>query len=216
MADLVKDNQALKVQYNKMAAAVRKMHSKVESLGDIKAQLDLIKASSRDLTFREKMIEEAEKVIPYTNVIEITLANTTARTTQSLTVSQEGWFFIDRIYASFRPTAGAQLGRWRPVSSGNATVAGAELQAAGLTVGLLNFYWEYAEGRAQRTRQNLPVPGDILYRSDNDGFVAPGLGDGIGPNATVTFHITPSVAPGVAGVCVISLVGIQCLGVLKQ
>jgi hypothetical protein len=82
-------------------------------------------------------------------------------------------------------------------------------------VNQVNFFLEYYDGRTQQARQNLPIPGDILYRSDKDGFILPG-GDAFGPNANIAVFVTPTVAPTNAGVLYVTFNGVQCHDVLPQ
>lgn len=166
------------------------------------------------LSFKEKTIREAAWTIPHTYLVNIALTAAVTRVTGNINVSQWGWFFAERMYICWRPSAGANINRYRPISSGNPIIAGNEAVAAGAVADTLNFLLDISEGRAQRDRQNLPVPGDVFYRIDGDGLI-PG-GDAYGPNSNVQFGITPTIAPTNAGTCTVVVQGIQCLNATEE
>jgi len=166
-------------------------------------------------TFREKTIREAQWTVPrfYSILWDLT-AQDQARVPGTVNIDQEGWFFLDRIWATYRVTAGNDAGRFRGCSSGNAAIVASTANAVAEPIEILDFLWEYQEGRAGRTRQNFALPGDMLYRTDRDGY-SPG-GDAFAPDSTVQFHIEPTRAVEQTGVFQMVLEGVQCLHVLEQ
>lgn len=192
-----------------------KLFGKPSDLLDRVTSVEALIEAMRKPTFREQMIQEAAWNVPrYYSATWVFEAGDTERQPQSIVIDQEGWFFCDRIWATWRPTAGLDIGRFKPVSSGNAMIASATAGAVLYPTDILDFVWEYQEGRSQRTRQNLPIPSDILYRGDLDGF--PPAGDCFGPNSTVQFNVTPTRAPENDGILQIVVAGVQTLKVLKQ
>lgn len=196
----------LKTALNQFAVQIR----------NLKAEINALKAKPGGyLSFRDEQMAKAAAVIPFYYVISIALTSTTTnRTPGSVNISQSGWFFLDRIYASWIPSAGAEANTWQPIASSNPFIAGSA-EVAGAAVGTtINFFFEISEGRAQRNRQNVPIPGDILFRGDADGF--PAGGDAYGPNSTVFINVTPTVAPGQNGTLYFTLSGMHCLDILQQ
>lgn len=211
----------LKYKLRKMDERTQKLFKLMQAFGSPKELLDRVTSVEALIeqmaqpSFRQKMIQEAAWTVPrhYSIVYEIESGDTD-RKTDAVTIDQEGWFFCDRIWAAWRETAGAEPGRFGGVSSGNPVVLASTAAAAAYPTNILDFLWEYQEGRSQRTRQNLPLPSDILYRQDEDGY--PPGGDAFGPNTSVQFTITPTRGPDNDGILQIILSGVQCLKVLKQ
>jgi len=169
----------------------------------------------KEPTQKDRLVACAAKIVPFRYNLEINFAAaTTARTPGTVTITQDGYFLLDRVYACWRPTAGGNAGRFQPVSSGNPVIAGAELQAAGAIADLFNFNWELVEGAAQRTRQDIATPGDILYRTDNDGYMQK-YPDIFMPASVVTAFVTPLEAVNSAGTFILVLEGRQLLNVVE-
>jgi len=211
----------LSFKLRKISEEHNKLIRRIKQFGDPSDLLDRVTSvealidKMKQPTFREKMIQEAAWTVPrhYSILFEFS-QNDSARVTDSVVIDQEGWFFCDRIWATWRPTTGNDAGRFGGISSGNPVVLASTAGGAAEPVNLIDFLWEYQEGRSQRTRQNLPLPSDMLYRTDSDGF--PPGGDSFGPNTTVQFAITPTRAIYGDGILQIILSGVQCLKVLKQ
>lgn len=211
----------LKFKLRKLDERTKKLFKLMQAFGSPKELLDRVGSlealieKMKQPTFREERIQEAAWTVPrhYSITYEIE-AGDTDRQTDSVVIDQEGWFFCDRIWAAWRPTDGNNPGRFMGVSSGNPFVLGATAGGVAYPADILDFLWEYQEGRSQRTRQNLPLPSDMLYRQDMDGF--PPGGDSFGPNTSVQFTITPTRGPDNDGILQIILSGVQCLKVLKQ
>lgn len=162
----------------------------------------------------EALARQAERVIPFWYNVEINFASTSvARTQGVMTVTQEGYFLMTRLSCAWRPTIGANNGEFKPISSGNPVVAGAELQAAGEMADKFDFVFEYSEGAAQRRRQTNTIPGDLFLRQDGD-FVLP-TPDIFMPASVVTFSVTPTQAVDNTGVFTVTAWGMQCLNVLE-
>lgn len=173
-------------------------------------RLDALLAGRRPTT-AELIVAGAEKVVPFTYNIDIALTvASTARQGGVATINQDGYFLLDRIMFAYRMTAGVNVGRFRPISTGNPAVAA----AAAAIADELDFLWEISDGTAQRLRQENPTPGCIVFRQDRDGFLpAP---DVFPPASTVNVFITPLVAPASTNVFTVSLIGRQCLNVLQD
>jgi hypothetical protein len=199
------------------AVGLRKLGNVVKAFGDPRQVLSRIDAlEGRQLSFRRYTELNAAKTIPFVYQIQVSLTSgATDRATGAANISEEGWFFLDRLHMTWVPETGANAGRFRPISSGNPTIAGSQEVAGSAVDDTLDFFYEYSDGRAERDRQDRALPSDMLYRSDSDGILGP-EGDAFGPNSTVRFYITPSVAPGTDGILYIQLQGVQCLDVLKS
>lgn len=163
-------------------------------------------------TYADRVLAGAEHVIPFYYVIPIQFAGgVTTRTPGTVQIDQDGYFLADRYYACWRPTAGANAGEWKPVSSG--ILAGDEALAAANIADKIDFQWEIVEGSSQRGRQNNPIPGDILYRMDGDGKLTEP--DVYPPGTTMTVVITPTENTDNAGTFVFVAQGRQCLNVVE-
>jgi hypothetical protein len=183
---------------NKVNGALRVLDTRVKAL----------ESQDSDLTFREQKIKEAAFALPRWYTIDFTVTDTTTDMINgSVTITQEGWFFLDRIYVVWRTTNN----RYRAISAGgnSANIAQATLQNE------INFTWNYQDGRTQMWRAPNDLPGDILWRGDKDGMIPHG-GDSIGPNAPINAHITPILATGVAGTLTMVFQGVQCLDNLRS
>jgi len=194
----------------------RRLSSALKRFGDpslFRARLKWLE--DEPMTFREATQNKASNTYPFTYVASIPLAAATTRIQANITISQFGWFFADRIFASWLPGAGALIGMWAPIGRSNPFIAGAGNIVVPEVADQLNFFLEYSDVRTQQSRQNLPIPGDLLYRGDGDGYILPG-GDGFGPNTTISLYVTPTVAPQHAGTLYVMFNGIQCHDVLPQ
>jgi len=171
--------------------------------------------AGRRPTYAERIVACAEHVIPFFYVVDIAFATAaTARTPGVINIDQDGYFLADRYYACWRPTAGANAGEFKPVSSGNPYVAGAEAIAVADILGKVDFTWELVEGSSQRGRQNAPIPGDILYRGDSDGYLTEP--DVFPPSTTLNVIVTPTHAVDSTGTFTFIAQGRQCLNVIEN
>lgn len=203
---------------SELSVAVRKLSDGLKKLGDPEAlSARVATLEGKKLSFRQYTERKASITYPFNYIAQIALAaGVTNRIQGNITISQKGWFFADRISASYLPSAGApNANMWGPLARSNPYIAGAGAIAGAEVTNQLNFFLEYYDGRTQQARQNLPIPGDILYRSDRDGYILPG-GDAFGPNSNIAVFITPTVAPTNAGAIYIVFNGIQCHDVLPQ
>lgn len=183
---------------NKVNGALRVLDGRVKTL-----------EASKPATFRESQLAEAAFALPRWYTIDFTVsATTTDQINGSVTVTQEGWFFIDRLYAVWRETTTNQ---YRAPSAGG--------YSANIAVGTLeneiDFTWNYQDGRTQMWRAPSDLPGDILWRHDADGMIM-NEGDPIGPNAPINAHITPLRATAKAGILTLVFQGVQCLDNLRS
>lgn len=206
---------ASNIDPNKVAALLRQQNDRISEL---ERALKETRREQGYVSFKEKTIRESLKTTANFYVWEINFtALATQRTQVTIQTDPRGYFFAERIFASWRPTAGALAGRWQSVSSDHPMIMGGQVEngAVGLPAPWpgIDFYWEYAEGAANLMRMNAPVPGTILYRGDMDGCI-PGS-DGWQPSSSVTFFITPiGTGPAVAGVFNICVIGQQCYQVV--
>ena len=215
------DEKTLFERASELSVAVRKLSDSLKKLGnpdDLMSRVATLEG--KRLSFREYTEAKASITYPFNYIAAIALpAGATNRIQGNITVSQKGWFFADRIFASYLPTADAAVlgtaNMWGPLARSNPFIAGAGDIAGAEVYNQLNFFLEYVDGRTQQARQNMPIPGDILYRTDHDGLILPG-GDAFGPNANIAVFITPTVAPANAGIIYITFNGKQCHDVLPQ
>ena len=164
----------------------------------------LIASKKEQLNFRQNKVNEAAFCYPKWYAVDSTVtAASTAQQTATVTVTSEGWFFIDRIYAAWRETS---ANHYRAISSGGAM--------AGIAVATLedeiDFTWEYIDGRTNRSRMNQQIPSDILFRFDRDGFTIP-EGDPIAPTMQIQVNFTPLHVTGKAGILTFVFAGMQCI-----
>lgn len=207
------------------AYEIRKVKSRLDKLGDpgmLAARLEELEG--KRLSFRRDTEARAATLHPFSYRVDVPIAaGSTARVPGSVTISQEGWFFCEKISCSWLASGTAHnatiLNRWAPLSTSHPVTAAAAAAAVNApSVSIINFWWEYVEGRAELGRQNLQIPGDVFYRSDDQCYHLPSEGDAFGPNSAVTFYATPTVAMGanLGGTLYFVMHGIQCRGVLKQ
>jgi hypothetical protein len=202
---------AQQIDPNKLAAIIRQQNDRI---AEMEKALKEQRREQGYVSFKEKTIRDSLKVTAGFYVWEIAfVALATQRTQVTIQTDPRGYFFAERIWCAWRPTAGALSGFWQGVSSDNPMIMGGMVEngAVGLPAPWpgFDFYWEYAEGAANLMRMNAPVSGAILYRGDMDGCI-PGS-DGWQPSSSVTFWITPiGAGPAVAGVFHLAVLGQQC------
>jgi len=212
--DLAYEIRKLKENQGKLLNII-KAFGKPQDLLVRMAALEKLIACAPSPTFREKMIRQAEWSVPrFYSILWNIAQGDTARVPGTVNIDQDGWFFLDRIWATYRVTAGNDIGRFRGCSSGHPAIVASTANALAEPIEIFDFLWEYQEQRGGRNRQNFALPGDLLYRTDRDGYV-PG-GDAFGPATTVQFQVTPTRAAEQTGVLQIVLEGVQCLDTLKQ
>lgn len=190
--------------YSKMAKGVSDLQMQVKTLMELSKGLDL--------TEPERIERAAARVQPKYYNIEIPFTTgTTARTTGSTTTDATGYFLLTRIYFAFRVTlAGdAELGKWRPMSSGHPAIASSEQQAAADMTDTIDFSWNYSTGASDKARASNDIPGDLTYREDRT-VVLP-CPDIIVPASTVFFTVVPHKAVDSTGTMVITLCGKNCM-----
>ena len=205
-----------------LTVAARRLSTGLRRLGDPSLFMARLKwLEEEPLTFRKATCNKASNTYPFTYVASIPIPAALGQVRGAITVSQFGWFFADRLFASWLPSADAggfgTANMWAPIGRSNPFIAGAGRIAIPpvQVANQLNFFLEYSDLRTQQARQNIPIPGDLLYRGDGDGYLLPG-GDAYGPNTTVNILVTPTVAPTNAGTLYVMFNGVQCRDVLPQ
>lgn len=199
---------------------IKKLGGEVQGLrGEmqgLKAQRDAdaqaIQALKLGNSFREVVRRAAEMIIPFHYIVNVVIPGaSTQQIVQPITIGADGWFFADRVFASWRPTAGANAGLFMPLANSDPAIAVAAAVPAAVA-DVLNFVWQYSEDRTQRARQSqgLNIPGDLLYRRDTGyGYLLGG--DPWAPATTVTVAVTPTIALANAGILTFTFFGEQCL-----
>jgi len=180
-------------------------------------QAKMIKEIQLGKNFREYVTRAAEYTLPFRYIVEITITATTNRVPQPFPISPKGWFFADRVWASWRPTAGSLTGLWCPLSHSDPVIAVHNASGVGVDVpDVLDFDWEYEDARTNQSRQNesRTIPGDLLFRRDSDGYLLGG--DPWAPATSITVAVTPRVAPDNAGVITFTFLGEQCLNTSER
>jgi hypothetical protein len=201
-----------------LAVGVRKLQKRV--LTGEQMVLQRVESLDKLLVGREptevdRLIACSAKIVPFKYNIDVPIVGAApARTPGTITITQEGYFLLDRIWVTLRMTSGDNAGNYRPISSGNPTIAGAELQAGTAIGDKMDFLFELVEGAAQRGRQDFPVPGDIFYRQDEDGY-ALGHPDVFIPASVITVYITPLATLDNDGIASVVLDGRQLLNVVE-
>lgn len=137
----------------------------------------------------------AGKVIPSMIGQEMVIpAGVTTQQFGTITIAAEGPFMACSLHFAFRPTAGANAGCWRPVSSVN------DIAMAGLANDVIDFYWEYQVSGSLRNRQDIPVPSSLLTRSEEGyGRWMFHVEDTFNASATIRMGVTPTRNPANAG-----------------
>jgi len=199
--------------------AAQKVRSLEGALKANNAKLDTLeKMLAGKLSYADRIVACAEKVVPFRYNIQIDFTTGDQnRAPGSVTIDQDGWFLHDRIYVSYRVELAQDVndGRYRPISSGNPEIAAGAAVAAAHVTDVPDFVWELVEGSSQRGRQNnVPTPGDVLYRQDRDGILF--HPDVFPPSSVVTMFVTPLRAIESSGVMVFTLEGRQCLNVIED
>jgi len=202
----------LRIQGKKLEETSTKIESLMRLVGGIEKAQELSARKLRDvklaLSFRNLVRARSQYSFPFHYIREITLpANSTNRVISTITTSPGGWFFADRVFASYRTTEGSYSGTWRPLAHSDSAIA---VNAA--VEDVLDFSWDYSEARTNRARQNdaQVIPGDLLFRRDSDGYLL--NGDPWAPATNVTIGVTPISAPVHAGIIVFTFLGEQCDG----
>jgi len=199
---------------NAVAQKFRELDATLKARGDDLTRrydkLDALLAGRRPTT-AELILAGSEKVVAFKYNLDIALTvGSTGRQGGTIQINQEGYFLLDRIYAAYRMTAGANVGRFRPISTDNPPVA----VGAAAIADELDFLWEMSDGTAQRLRQENATPGAILFRQDDDGkYREP---DVFPPGTTINLFVTPLVAPASTNIFTFTLEGRQCLNVLQD
>lgn len=202
---------------NKVQQIIRQQQKRIS---EMEVSIKALEKSQSYVSFKEKTIRDALKTAPNFYVWEITFAQFAAqRTPVTIQTDPRGYFFAERMWMSWRTTAGGAAnaqGHWQSIASDNPMIVASQNfgGAALFPAWGVDFYFEYSEGSASLMRMNAAVPSAILYRGDLDGIV-PGS-DGWQPSTTVTFYITPigvfagGTGTPQAGVLNITVAGQQC------
>jgi hypothetical protein len=191
-------------------------------VADVKAIVDRLTGESTKHTAQIESVRQIAGMHPFANRLEAEVAKdfpdwgfyalvesaavtaaSTADIPINMQISSGTWFFAKRIYVSWRPTAGGWANHWAPIGSSNPALAALAAPQANV----LDFMWQYSDTWSSRRRQNVPIPGDVLYRSDRDGFI-PGS-DGWPPDTTVSFIFTPTANPAQDGRLWVTILGVQ-------
>jgi hypothetical protein len=218
----------LQRQERQIASLTRHSKSQAAEIGALKQGFGEVQKKNEELakknhelilgsSFRDLMERVAEQVIPFHYIVTLTIeAASTQRVPQPFQTTAKGWFFADRVSASFRPTAGANSGEYQALCSSNPVIAvakAAEVAVPGTYTftNLLEFDWDYSENRTNMNRQNdsQRIPGDLLFRQDNDGYLLGG--DPWAPKTTITVAVTPRVAPANDGLMFFTFMGSLCV-----
>lgn len=192
---------------NSLYAQVRQTEQRLAQVTNQQKQLSsdiyaLVAAKKQQLNFREAVMNESITYYPKWYALDLTVtAASTAEISGAFTITADGYFFIDRIYATWRETTG---NTYRAISSGGI----AAMTPAATLESELDFTWEYLDGRTNQSRMNQQIPGDILFRADNDGFTVCG-GDPIAPTMQVLVRATPTHVTGIAGILTFIFQGLQ-------
>lgn len=210
---LVAKQSAFQAQLAGVAKGLTSMYPAAKSMAQSLAALAQYGKGIEPVEW-EALARRAERVIPFFYVTNIDIEAADETEQQGIVgVTQEGYFLASRLSCAFRPTGGDHVGKFRPVSSGNPVIAGAELQAGSDVADKMDFLLDYSVGSAQRHRMNNPMPGDLFYRIDGDVILP--IPDIWMPGSDITFRITPTEAPDSDGIFTVVIWGMQCLDVLE-
>jgi len=186
-----------------LTRAVRNIAGKLTA---VEQELVLTRESNvSEMTLAARLRKQADREIPFSYRLDIDiLSGSTVRAEAGVLIEQQGAFLLNRVYFSWRPTAGANAGQWRPIAHSNPIIA-----AAAAPADVLDFQFEWTEGTSKRGRQNTAIPGDIMYRQDLDGMLQ--CPDVFMASSTVVFAVAPTVGPTNNGTLSITLEGVQLL-----
>jgi len=187
-------------------ALTRAVKTLAGKLQRVEQELVLTRESNvTEMTLAERLRKQADREIPFYYRLDIDLlSGATTRVDAGVLIEQQGAFLCNRIYFSWRPTAGANAGQWRPIAHSNPIIA-----VAAAPADVLDFQFEWTEGTAKRGRQNTAIPGDIFYRQDLDGMLQ--CPDVFIAASTVVFTVAPTVGPANNGTLSVTLEGVQLL-----
>lgn len=168
---LTEMNQAIMGQSNALMLqnqALLREHSDLKSkLTELEQKFALEKG-----TVQARYIEDIPgKRVPYlygVNIEFATAATAPARTTGTITISQDGPFVAVDIWVTWRVTltGDANIGRYFPVSSGDPH-SGVVLVVAGagndtFRDDMVDFLIDFTDAGADRQLQNIPIPGHFF------------------------------------------------------
>lgn len=194
---------------NELAAYVRTFEDKVkDKFAVAQAKFEQVMTINESLRQRIDTLEQrdlniealAGKRVPYFTQINITLPQASAAVaTGTVTLTRSGPFIARRLHASLRiqtVRAGGNadwVGRYLPLTSrpdyamANYWKVGVPLEDCADVP--LDFEWGYSDGGSDRNRQDRYISGDVLARSDEDGFL---MADEIfASGATISFVVAP-------------------------
>jgi hypothetical protein len=189
------------IMNSQAAAYLRNLEKKIDQLSGAVETMKLQSGAGVALPG-----QYAGKCMPSIEGCEITMAAATTRVQGNITLAADGPFIARAIHFAWRPTAGALLGKWRPIAS-------SDLQDdSGLTHDTIDFYWEYAVTGSRRNRQNIPVPSALLRQAEQgNGYWDLPTEDAFSATATITVWVAPTVPPEHTGVMYVGFSGYYVL-----
>lgn len=151
-----KDNRALSAEVRALKASMNTLQQAYRG------------SAMKALTNRERALAAAVDMRPNYLVIEHDVDDgVTAADNTEQQVDTVGRFIVDRIRCAWRASSGNNSGYFGHGSSG---------QNPDLTsTNVVDFSFELVDGRNNIYLQNAKLPGDLLFRSDGDGFAPGGL-----------------------------------------
>jgi hypothetical protein len=190
---------------NQLAAYMRQLERKFNA---IESQMSAMQLQGGDMVSLPG--QYTGKPMPTTEGCEIAIPTNTNLQQNNIVLTADGPFIAHRIVVAFRHT-GAQgnfTNQWRPVSS----VDGRETTAAGVLdiTEALDFYWEYVVTGSRRERQNIRIPSACMDQR-GVGIWDLCVPDAMEKSSTITFKVTPTVAPTYAGVIYVGFHGYYIL-----
>lgn len=148
--------QAMKAQIRELGASVKTLREAFSS------------SAMKALSNRERALAAAIDMQPNFLVFEHSVdEGVTAADNIEQQIDTVGRFIVDRIRAAWRASSGSDTGKFGHGSS----AVNPDLTSTNV----VDFSYQLVDGRNNNYLQNANIPGDLLFRSDGDGFMPGGL-----------------------------------------
>ena len=202
-----------------LASQLKKQASEIKSQGQILEELKTLMQTAADAP---KWIEDIPgKRVPYVAQVDITVpAGSTARLEGTYPIPQDGAFVNTGVAMFWRRTSGAYTGMWMPATTYDLKMADSSQQLGygGLFDNpcVASFNVELSDSGSDREWQNVAFA-SALFNPQSGGIYMWPAAYLFDTNSVARVRVTPTIAPLVAGVCAVLLLGYKIVqGVAYQ